>query len=121
MLHVDSPDQIKNKTETNPTNKKDNKCFQYVMTVALNHKQIKNHSERITKITPFVDKYDKYKYEGIIYPSEKVDWKNIEKNNLTIALNVAYAEKEKVYQNREKKKGKTNYFFRTDKDGIILQ
>ena len=59
MLHVDSPDQIKNNTETNPTNKKDNNCFQYVMTVALNHKQIKNHSERITKITPFVDKYDK--------------------------------------------------------------
>ena len=50
------------------------------------------------------------KYEGIIYPSEKVDWKNIEKNNLTIALNVAYAEKEKVYQNREKKMGKQIIF-----------
>ena len=30
------------------------------------------------KIKPFIDKYN---WEGINYPSEKDDWKNIEKNN----------------------------------------
>ena len=35
----------------------DNKCFQYVVTVALNHEEIGKDSERITKIKPFVNKY----------------------------------------------------------------
>ena len=29
----------------NPQNKKDDKCFQYALTVALNHEQIKNNPE----------------------------------------------------------------------------
>ena len=35
--------------------------------------------------------------EGINFPSEKDDWKKIEKNNVTIAFNGLYAEKEKIY------------------------
>ena len=39
--YIDSPDCIKDKRATiNPTNKKDNKCFQYAITVALNHEEI---------------------------------------------------------------------------------
>ena len=39
--YIDSPDWIKNKKATiNPTNKKYNKCFQYAVTVALNHEEI---------------------------------------------------------------------------------
>ena len=39
--YIDSPDWIKNKTGTiNLINKKDYKCFQYAVTVALNHKEI---------------------------------------------------------------------------------
>ena len=34
--------------------------------------------------------------EGI-NPSEKNDWKKFERNNVTLALNVFYAEKEKIY------------------------
>ena len=38
--YIDSPDCIKNKKVTiNPINKKDNKCFQYVITVRLNYKE----------------------------------------------------------------------------------
>ena len=40
----------------NPINKKDNKCFQYAVTVALNNEDIGKHSERITKIKPFINK-----------------------------------------------------------------
>ena len=79
-----------------PINKKDKKCFQYAVTVALNHEEIKKKKDpqRITKIKPFVNKYN---WEGITFPSEKDDWKKFEKNNVTIALNVLYAKKEKIY------------------------
>ena len=41
-LYIDSLDWIKNKRATiNPINKKDNKCFQYAVTVSLNYDEIK--------------------------------------------------------------------------------
>ena len=41
--YIDSPDWIKNKNSSiNPINKKDKKCFQYAITVPLNHKEIEN-------------------------------------------------------------------------------
>ena len=48
-------------------------------------------SAKITKIKPFIKKYN---WERINFSSEKDDWKNFEKNNVTIALNVLYA---KIY------------------------
>ena len=40
--YIDSPDTIKNKKATiNLINKKDNKCFQCAVTVALNQEEIK--------------------------------------------------------------------------------
>ena len=49
--YVDFPDWIKDKKATiNPINKKDNKCFQYAVTAALNHEEIKKDPKRITKI-----------------------------------------------------------------------
>ena len=50
--------------------------------------------QTIIKIKPFISKYN---WEGINYPSEKDEWKKIEKNNLTIALNILYTKKEKIY------------------------
>ena len=39
--YIDSPDWIKNqKWAINPVNKKNNKCFQYAVTVALNHENL---------------------------------------------------------------------------------
>ena len=38
--YIDSPDWLKNKkAKINPINKKDNKCFQCAVTVALNHEK----------------------------------------------------------------------------------
>ena len=76
----------------NPINKENKKCFQYVVTVMLNHKKMKKHPQRITKIKPFIYIDN---WEGINYPLEKDDWKILEKNKLTILLNVSYARKEK--------------------------
>ena len=38
---------------------------------------------------------NKYKWEGINFPSEKEDGKKAQKNIVTIALNVLYAKKKK--------------------------
>ena len=51
--YVDFPDWIKNKKAiVNPVSRKD-KCFQYALTVALNHEGIGKIPEKITKIKTF--------------------------------------------------------------------
>ena len=47
----------KQKTTISPINKKDHKCFQCNMTVALDLEKIKQDPQRITKIKPFINKY----------------------------------------------------------------
>ena len=64
----------------NPKNEKDNKCFQYTVTVALN-------PQRVSKIKPFINKYNS---NDIDFPSTSKDWKKFELNNESIALNVLY-------------------------------
>ena len=64
---------------------KNNKFFQYSVTVTLNHEEIKTDPQRIKEIKAFVNKYN---WNGINLPSEKNDWEKFEKNNVTIALNV---------------------------------
>ena len=88
--YTNSPDWIKNKKATiNPINKKNNKCFQYATTVALNYEEIIKDPQLITKNKSFINKYN---WEGINFPC-----KNFWKNNVTIALGVLYAKKEKIY------------------------
>ena len=87
--YIDSPEwtkKKKEKSEINPENN-DNRCFQYALTVALNHEQIKSHSERISKIKPFIDQYN---WEEIDFPSHSKDWKKFKQNNKKIALNILY-------------------------------
>ena len=56
--YIDSSKWLKNKKATiNPKNN-DDKCFQYAITVALNHEQIKKDPQIITKIKPFIDQYN---------------------------------------------------------------
>ena len=68
----------------NPKNN-DDKCFQYAITVALNHNKINKHSQRISKIKPFIEQYN---WNGIEFPPTSKDWKKCEQNNESIALNV---------------------------------
>ena len=56
--YIDSPNWIKKeKATTNPKNK-DDKCFKYVVTVALNYEETKSHPERVSNIKPFINKYN---------------------------------------------------------------
>ena len=85
--YIDSPKWLKNKKATiNPKNK-DEKCFQYALTVALNYEQIEDHPERISKLKSFTDKCN---WKEIDFPSHSKDWKNFESNNKSITLNILY-------------------------------
>ena len=77
----------------NPFNKKDNKCFQYAVTVTLNHEGIKKDSQRIAKFKPFINEYN---WEWINFPSEKDYWKKFAKKDVIIAVKVLCFKKEKI-------------------------
>ena len=84
--YIKSPERTLNKRATiNPKNK-DNKYFQYSITVALNHQNIENHPERISNIKPFIDKYN---WKGIDFPAGIKDWKNFEENNKEV-VSISY-------------------------------
>ena len=86
--YIKSPDWIENKkAKINPQNKKDDKCFQYDLTVALNHEKIKRDCQRLSKIKPFINQYI---WNEIDFPSTGKDWKKFELNNKSIAVNILY-------------------------------
>ena len=80
--YIKSLEWILNKRATiNPKNK-DNKCFQYSVTVALNHQNIENLPERISNIKHFIDNYN---WKGIDFPAGIKDWKKLIKKLLLIS------------------------------------
>ena len=85
--YIESAQWIKDKKSTiNPKNN-DYKCFQYAVTVALNHEKINKHPQRVSKIKPFIDQYN---WNEIDFPSTSQDWKKFELNNQPVALNILY-------------------------------
>ena len=96
-----SPKWLKStKATINPQNKNDNRCFQYAITVALNHQNIGKYLERISNIKHFINR-DTLK--GIDFPAHhkeddekleknymEIDWKKFEQNNKAIALNILF-------------------------------
>ena len=84
--YIDSPKWLKDKKSTiNPKNN-DEKCFQYAVTLALNLNKIKKDPQKVSKIKPFIEKYN---WEDIDFPSTSKDWKKFECNN-EVALNILY-------------------------------
>ena len=84
--YIDSPKWLKDKKSTiNPKNN-DDKCFQHAVTLALHLDNIDNHPERISKIKPFINKYN---WKDIDFPSTSKDSKKFESNN-EVALNILY-------------------------------
>ena len=58
--------------------------FQNALDDVLNYQNIEKHPQRISKIKPYVNKYN---WQGIKFPAGTKDWKKFEQNNKTIALN----------------------------------
>ena len=74
--YIDSLKWLKNKKATiNPKNK-DDKCFQYALTVALNYEKIKKDPERTSKIKPFIDQYNWNKFSRDRF---SIAWSRLEK------------------------------------------
>ena len=71
--YIDSPKWLKDKKSAiNPKNS-DDKCFQYAVTLALNLDKIKKDPQRVSKIKPFIEKYN---WEDIDFPSTSKDCNN---------------------------------------------
>ena len=58
------------------------------MTIAFNYQIIKKKNpQRITNIEPFIDLYN---WKEIDFPSQSKNWKKLELNNKSMALNILY-------------------------------
>ena len=82
---IETPDLIKNKKCTINLQNKDNKCFQYSVTLSLYHQEIKCHPERISKIKPSINNLN---WENINFPPQGQDYQQFEMNNKSTALNI---------------------------------
>ena len=64
-----------------------NNSFQNALDDALDFQNIEKHPERISKLKPYINKYN---WKGINFPAGSKEWQKFERNNDTIALNVLY-------------------------------
>ena len=88
---IETPEWIKNKKcVINPQNK-DNKCFQYSITLSLYHNRVNNNPQRIPKIKPFINNFN---WENINFPPTQQDYENFEVNDKSIALNILTTQKQ---------------------------
>ena len=71
--------------------------FENALGGALNYQTIKTHPDRISKLMPYINKYNLEGLEFLVGPKE---WIKFERNNKTIALNVL-----SIQHNTKKKKG----------------
>ena len=68
--YIDSPKWLKNKKATINPKIKDDKCFEYALTVVLDYQNIKKDPQRMSKIKPFIDQYH---WKEISFPSHQKD------------------------------------------------
>ena len=61
--------------------------FQNTLDDALNHQTFETYPERISKLKPYINKYN---WEGIDFPAGSKEWQKFERNNKAIAPNVLY-------------------------------
>ena len=61
--------------------------FENALDDALNYQNIETHPERISKLKPYINKYN---WEGIDFPVGPKEWQKFERNNKTIALNILF-------------------------------
>ena len=77
--YIESTRWIKNKKSTINLKNNDYKCFQYAVTVALNHDKINKDPQRVSKIKPFINQYN---WNDIDFPSTSKDWKKLMTNQI---------------------------------------
>ena len=86
MSELNSSGWLRGKKETIISEDND---FENPLDDALNYQNIETHPERISKLKPYINKYN---WKGINFPAGSKEWKKFERNNDTITLNI-YAKK----------------------------
>ena len=61
--------------------------FQNALDDALNNQTIETDPERISKLKPYINKYN---WKGIKFPAGPEEWIKFERNNKAIALNILF-------------------------------
>ena len=61
--------------------------FENALDDALNYQNIKTNPERISKLKPYINKYN---WKGIKFRAEPEEWKKFERNNKATALNILF-------------------------------
>ena len=84
LLELNSLELLQNKKEAiiNGDN-----GFQNTLDDALNHQTFETYPERISKLKPYINKYN---WEGIEFPARPKDWKKFERNNKKIAIHILF-------------------------------
>ena len=80
----------------NNNNNNNNSNFQNALNDALNYQSIEKDPQRISKLKPYINKYN---WEGINVPAGSKEWQKFDQNNDTVALNILYA-KENTKKNK---------------------
>ena len=83
-LELYSSEWLRRKKES--ITNKDN-CFQNALNDSLGYQKIKKHSQKISKLKPYINQYN---WKGIKFRSDKKDWKKFEENNKEIALSILF-------------------------------
>ena len=86
LSELNSSGWLKGKKETIISGDKD---FENALYDALNYQTIEKDPQRISKLKPYINKYN---WEGIDFPAGPKDWIKFEPNNKTIALNVLHVQ-----------------------------
>ena len=96
MSELNSLGWLQGKKET-IINNNNNNDIQNALDDALNYQTIEKDPQRISKLKPYINTYN---WEGINFPAVSKKWRKFEQNNDTIALNILYAEKKRLYINQ---------------------
>ena len=85
LLELNSLGWLQGKKEAITNNNNNSNDSKNALNDALNYQTIEKDPQRISKLKPYVNKYN---WEGVDFPAGSKEWQKFEKNNKTIALNV---------------------------------
>ena len=86
--YIELPEWIKNKHAViNPKNVDDDECFKWAVIAALHHEEIDHHPQRISKLEPFIPRYN---WNGIKFPATLHEISKFEQQNPDVAVNVLF-------------------------------
>ena len=83
--YIKSSEWLINTRATIDAKNNDGNCFQYAMIVALNHQNVGNNPERISKNKPFINQYNWKDIDIKEHQKDKkklTDWKKFEEEDL---------------------------------------